>query len=221
MFRHCIIYINLRSPIGNHVLFSYRSKFWNICSDYLSNVGALSHVAEEEDSQPGPHSLVPPSQLEDESSHPELEHRQRQSAALNRVPLHVFATDVYYLGRMIQKQFIDVSFTFIFHPTRYHNHLQGNRGYKFMKPLIENMIQEDGTLRLSMVGVRARFHKICRRLQRKKLHTRIKKRRSVELFQPLRYSRGWVWELWVLAKEWVNTWVLTWFGSGWWQCCRI
>ncbi|KIK80845.1 hypothetical protein PAXRUDRAFT_157549 [Paxillus rubicundulus Ve08.2h10] len=70
-------------------------------------------------------------------------------------PCNPFPTDVFYIGNVIRQDFI-----------------QSKRGFKFMQPLVADMIQADPTKRPTMDEVVARFDSICRGLSAWKLRSR-------------------------------------------------
>jgi len=67
-----------------------------------------------------------------------------------------FPTDIYYLGNVIRKQF-----------------LQTTRGVEFMKPLVEDMVQDEPTQRPTINEVVERFNEIQHSLQWWKLRSRL------------------------------------------------
>jgi len=81
-------------------------------------------------------------------------------------PLDPFPTDIYYLGNMIREDF-----------------LQKTRGVEFIKPLVDDMVQDDPSKRPTIDQVVERYKTILRELSSRKLRSRL-----VELSEP-KYRR--------------------------------
>lgn len=88
-------------------------------------------------------------------------------------PCNPFATDVFYIGNAIRKDFILVSLqqysTLLDWLT---DVIQRKRGFEFMKPLVADMIQADPSKRPNMDEVILRFDEIRLRLSGRKLRAR-------------------------------------------------
>jgi len=79
-------------------------------------------------------------------------------------PLDPFPTDVYYLGNMIRREFLDGF------PEMY---LEGRHGFDFMRPLVQDMVQDDPAKRPTMDEVVTRFEAIQKGLSSWKLRSRV------------------------------------------------
>ncbi|KAJ7263240.1 kinase-like domain-containing protein [Mycena haematopus] len=82
-----------------------------------------------------------------------------------------FPTDVYYLGNLIQRDFLED-----------YNVRTRKLGFEFMRPLVKDMIQTDPSQRPSMDEVVERFSEIVRGLSSWKLRSRVVKRTDISLF---------------------------------------
>ncbi|KII92692.1 hypothetical protein PLICRDRAFT_679064 [Plicaturopsis crispa FD-325 SS-3] len=89
-------------------------------------------------------------------------------------PCDPFPTDIYYLGNMIRQGFLI---------ERY--------GFDFMRPLIEDMVQDDPSKRPQIDEVASRFQAIRASLSNWKLRSRIVKKGDDPLDFPLRVVRHW------------------------------
>ncbi|KAG2126000.1 uncharacterized protein EDB93DRAFT_1189164 [Suillus bovinus] len=72
------------------------------------------------------------------------------------VPMNPFPTDIYYLGNVIREQFF-----------------YARSGLEFLKPLVDDMVQDDPSGRPTMEVVVQRFDSICKKLSTWKLRSRI------------------------------------------------
>ncbi|KAG2745899.1 hypothetical protein P692DRAFT_20740952 [Suillus brevipes Sb2] len=72
------------------------------------------------------------------------------------IPLNPFPTDVYYLGNAIKKEFLD-----------------SKKGFEFLKPLVDDMVQNDPKSRPTMNVVVERFDLIRQQLSSWKLRSRV------------------------------------------------
>jgi hypothetical protein len=79
-----------------------------------------------------------------------------------KTPCNPFPTDVYYLGNLVRREYI-----------------QKCNGFEFIEPLIADMIQEDPGKRPNMDEVVSRFSEIRNRLSTWKLRSRIARRHEV------------------------------------------
>jgi hypothetical protein len=90
-----------------------------------------------------------------------------------------FPTDVYYLGNMIRREFIEVD---LFYPSakpsfnqlspQGYDSVPGKYGLEFMQPLIADMVADDPTKRPTMAEVVVRFDEIRHSLSSWKLRAR-------------------------------------------------
>jgi hypothetical protein len=89
------------------------------------------------------------------------------------VPLNPFPTDVYYLGNVIRERFLNVSF----HPRLSFELItvktKVKTGFEFLKPLVDDMVQDDPNARPTMEQVVERFDSIRRNLSTWKLRSRV------------------------------------------------
>ncbi|TFK53522.1 hypothetical protein OE88DRAFT_1717759, partial [Heliocybe sulcata] len=84
---------------------------------------------------------------------------EHQDAALERNPTkkcNPFPTDVYYLGNVIRKRLIEL-----------------NKGFEFLEPLVNDMVQEEPDKRPTMEEVSKRFAEIRKTLTTTKLRSRV------------------------------------------------
>lgn len=72
------------------------------------------------------------------------------------VPLNPFPTDVYYLGNIIREQFLNIK-----------------SGFEFLKPLVDDMVQDDPSKRPTMEQAVERFDSIRQHLSTWKLRSRV------------------------------------------------
>ncbi|KAG2367123.1 hypothetical protein BDR07DRAFT_1351562 [Suillus spraguei] len=72
------------------------------------------------------------------------------------VPMNPFPTDVYYLGNVVREQFLNTK-----------------KGFEFLKPLVDDMVQDDPHKRPTMEVVVERFESIRQQLSTWKLRSRI------------------------------------------------
>ncbi|KAJ3512549.1 hypothetical protein NLJ89_g3451 [Agrocybe chaxingu] len=86
------------------------------------------------------------------------------------IPQNPFRTDVYYAGNVIRQHFIEG------HPKL--TWIRGYYGFDFLKPLINDMVQEDPTKRPTMDEVVKRFDTIVKGLSGWKLRSRVVPRRG-------------------------------------------
>ncbi|KAJ7162140.1 hypothetical protein C8R46DRAFT_1282644 [Mycena filopes] len=77
-----------------------------------------------------------------------------------------FPTDIYYLGNLIRQEFLEVMVT------RLSRFTEG-RGFEFMKPLVDDMVQTDPTLRPDIDEVVTRFAEIQKDLSSWTLRSRV------------------------------------------------
>ncbi|KAJ7147585.1 hypothetical protein C8R43DRAFT_952958 [Mycena crocata] len=82
-----------------------------------------------------------------------------------------FPTDVYYLGNMIKREFIE----------GWDGHPEGYRGFEFMQPLVQDMVADDPTKRPTIDEVVVRFDRIRRSLSTRKLRSRPIPRKEIHL----------------------------------------
>ncbi|KAJ7267690.1 kinase-like domain-containing protein [Mycena haematopus] len=73
-----------------------------------------------------------------------------------------FPTDVYFVGNLIRRHFLDVKLS-----------AHGKRGFEFMRPLVNDMVQDDPTKRPTIDEVVARFAEIQKGLSSWKLRSRV------------------------------------------------
>jgi len=79
-------------------------------------------------------------------------------------PCNPFPTDIYYLGNVIRKDFLEGS-----------NVTSRKLGFDFMRELVADMVQDDPVKRPNMDEVVARFETICNGLSSWKLRSRVAK----------------------------------------------
>ncbi|KAG2364056.1 kinase-like domain-containing protein [Suillus spraguei] len=72
------------------------------------------------------------------------------------IPLNPFPTDVYYLGNIIRERFLNI-----------------NIGFEFLKPLVDDMVQDDPSKRPTMEQAVERFDSIRQNLSTWKLRSRV------------------------------------------------
>lgn len=72
------------------------------------------------------------------------------------VPMNPFPTDVYYLGNVVREQFLNTK-----------------KGFEFLKPLVDDMVQDDPHKRPTMEVVVERFESIRQQLSTWKLRSRV------------------------------------------------
>nr|GAT59158.1 predicted protein [Mycena chlorophos] len=92
-----------------------------------------------------------------------------------------FATDIYYLGNLIRWEFIEGW------PGR---PIYGRRGFEFMKPLVDDMVQDDPTKRPKIDEVVQRFAEIQKGLGWWKLRSRVLGKREFK-YIPTRIVAHW------------------------------
>ncbi|KAG9313015.1 hypothetical protein JVU11DRAFT_6454 [Chiua virens] len=90
-------------------------------------------------------------------------------------PCNPFPTDVFYVGNMIRKDFIEPK-----------------RGFEFMEPLILDMVQQDPSKRPSMDEVTERFRTILSDLSHWKLRSRVIGKEENMFYGVLRDSLHWL-----------------------------
>lgn len=100
----------------------------------------------------------------------------------NGQALDPFPTDIYYLGNMIKRNFLEVtaycSFrSYLFNATP----VQVTNGIEFMTSLIEDMVQEDPTKRPTIDEVVRRYEAIRHSLAWWKLRSRLKENKELEV----------------------------------------
>lgn len=90
-------------------------------------------------------------------------------------PCNPFPTDVFYIGNVIMKDFIQVGYTHTLLSIQHSglNVEQTKKGFDFMRPLVADMIQSDPSKRPTMDEVIARFDDVRRGLSRWKLRSRV------------------------------------------------
>ncbi|KDR71783.1 hypothetical protein GALMADRAFT_74620 [Galerina marginata CBS 339.88] len=98
-------------------------------------------------------------------------------------PQNPFQTDVYCAGNLVRTQFIEG------HPVL--TSFRGYRGFEFLKPLIDDMVQDDPTKRPKMDDVLRRFDDVVKGLSAWKLRSRTSSRRA-NIFQDIKHS-FWHW----------------------------
>ncbi|KAG1848167.1 kinase-like domain-containing protein [Suillus tomentosus] len=72
------------------------------------------------------------------------------------VPMNPFPTDIYYLGNVVREQFLNTK-----------------KGFEFLKPLVDDMVQDDPRKRPTMDAVVERFESIRQQLSTWKLRSRV------------------------------------------------
>ncbi|KAJ7081129.1 kinase-like domain-containing protein [Mycena belliarum] len=82
-------------------------------------------------------------------------------------PCDPFPTDIYYLGNMILKDFIEGHSRFLYRNKKY--------GFEFMKALADDMVAQDPAQRPTIDEVIERFDNICRKLNFWKVRSRVLK----------------------------------------------
>jgi hypothetical protein len=102
-------------------------------------------------------------------------------------PCDPFPTDVYYLGNLIRQEFLAViltllnSYRFSFTTVQRDpltSDAKGRYGFEFMKPLVDDMVQDDPQKRPTMDEVVARFEAIQKSLSSWKLRSRVVPRKD-------------------------------------------
>jgi hypothetical protein len=90
------------------------------------------------------------------------------------IPLNPFPTDVYYLGNAIKQEFLDVSmfYTGLLRLIAYYQ-IKSKKGFEFLKPLVDDMVQNDPKSRPTMNVVVERFDTIRQQLSSWKLRSRV------------------------------------------------
>ena len=88
------------------------------------------------------------------------------------VPLNPFPTDVYYLGNVIREQFLEVSAHLRSSGLLLITIIKTKLGFEFLKPLVDDMVQDDPRKRPTMDVVVERFETI-RQLSTWKLRSRV------------------------------------------------
>ncbi|KAJ7748427.1 hypothetical protein B0H16DRAFT_1553380 [Mycena metata] len=86
--------------------------------------------------------------------------------------LDPFATDIYYLGNLIRREFLDVSRISALA-------VAPKLGFEFMRPLVSDMVQSDPAKRPTIDEVVSRFQEIHSRLSWWKLRSRVVKKTEV------------------------------------------
>ncbi|KII92697.1 hypothetical protein PLICRDRAFT_103575 [Plicaturopsis crispa FD-325 SS-3] len=99
-------------------------------------------------------------------------------------PCDPFPTDIYYLGNMIREHFLN---------ERY--------GFDFLKPLVEDMVQDDPSMRPQMDEVLSRFTAIRESLGSWKLRSRVVNRRDHPLDTPYRGFCHWMRRINFIARR--------------------
>ncbi|KAF8200021.1 hypothetical protein K438DRAFT_1583130 [Mycena galopus ATCC 62051] len=87
-----------------------------------------------------------------------------------------FPTDIYFIGNLIRREFLDV--------------MHFLRGFEFMRPLVDDMVQDDPTKRPTIDQVVTRFAEIQQGLWSWKLRSRVIGKREFR-FQPDRIISHW------------------------------
>jgi len=91
-----------------------------------------------------------------------------------------YKADIYYAGNLIRTEFMQVRSLFFLtlcphvlfqgHPIL--THIRGHKGFEFMKPLIDDMVQDDPAKRPNINEVIERFEEIVQGLSQWKLRSR-------------------------------------------------
>ncbi|KAJ6507340.1 hypothetical protein C8R47DRAFT_966711 [Mycena vitilis] len=112
-----------------------------------------------------------------DSSVPEFQHGG------NLVHQDVFRTDIYYLGNLMFREFLEVPDVFEMNA--------GRVGFEFLRPLATAMVNSDPQKRPNIEEVLVQFEKIKRGLSSWKLRSRVRSKREVPILHPLRIIAHW------------------------------
>lgn len=108
-------------------------------------------------------------------------------------PCNPFPTDVYYLGNLIRQEFLE------------HNPLldgvEGRYGFEFMKPLVDEMVQDDPKKRPNMDEVVARFETIQASLSSWKLRSRVVPRKDMFYHGIIHGAKHWIRRIGFVVKR--------------------
>ncbi|KAJ7143407.1 hypothetical protein C8R43DRAFT_1109089 [Mycena crocata] len=92
-----------------------------------------------------------------------------------------FATDIYYIGNVIRTEFLDGNKELFLYP---------RLGFEFMRPLVNDMVQSELTMRPKIDEVVARFEEIRKRLSSTTLRSRVVGQREFP-YVPDRFMGHW------------------------------
>ena len=113
----------------------------------------------------------------------------------NETPCDPFPTDVYYLGNLVRRYFMQVRFCICDYEKPFLLYVgQKFHGFEFMEPLVTDMVQDDPTKRPKMDEVVTRFREIKGKLSSWKLRSRIARRKEI-----------WVLTVWRFVGHWYRT----------------
>lgn len=111
---------------------------------------------------PGAHRPPEPIVLGGDRSAPEF----RMKDGVLPMECDPFPTDIYYIGNLLRTDFVE---------GRGYGPRPPKLGFEFLRPLMEDMVQDDPALRPTMDEVVRRFDEIIRGLSRRKLRSRVVK----------------------------------------------
>ncbi|KAF9077723.1 kinase-like domain-containing protein [Rhodocollybia butyracea] len=106
-------------------------------------------------------------------------------------PCDPFATDVFLVGNMIRRRFLDGD------PKFEHS---GTHGFEFLRPLVNDMIQDDTEKRPQMDEVLSRFSNIIQSLSQWKLRSRAVKKDEFFFMKPFRGLDHLFWTCAMIAR---------------------
>jgi len=108
-------------------------------------------------------------------------------------PCDPFPTDVYYLGNLIRREFLERNP--LIHGT------EGRHGFEFMKPLVDDMVQDDPKKRPSMDEVVSRFETIVGSLHTWKLRSRVVPRKDTLFHGMIHGTKHWIRKIGFIVKR--------------------
>ena len=117
-------------------------------------------------------------------------------------PCDPFPTDVYYLGNLIRQEFLEVTCILYDHISIFTQSydqrdpliegVEGRYGFEFMKPLVDDMVQNDPKKRPTMDEVVARFETIKASLSSWKLRSRVVPRKDLFYHGIIHGTKHWI-----------------------------